>query len=127
MKSSTTATHITQRIIYIFVYALVIFQPLTTRAEEPKQIQIPQDPIATNPDTFTDIAQRVTNIMLTAVAALSVIFLLYGALQFITSRGDSERAERARNTISHTIVGIIIAILAYAIVNVVYNLITREI
>jgi uncharacterized membrane protein len=74
--------------------------------------------------TFQSTAQRATNIALLVVASLSVIFLVYGAIQYVTSRGDTQAAEKAKGTITYAIVGIVIAILAYAIVNITFNLVT---
>jgi amino acid transporter len=87
----------------------------------------PEDTTQTsNITTFSQLAVRATNIILIVIAALAVIFLVYGAIQYVTSRGDTQAAEKARNTITYAIIGIIIAILAYAIVNVVFNLVVTQ-
>ena len=65
------------------------------------------------------IFTRITNTMLFFIALTSVIMLVYGGLRYIISGGDSKKVTDAKNTILYAIIGLIIAILAYAIVNFV--------
>lgn len=64
---------------------------------------------------------RITNIALYAVGIISVIMLIYGGIRYITSGGDSKKVTDAKNTVLYAIIGLVIAILAYAIVNFVLN------
>ena len=52
-------------------------------------------------------------------SALSVIMLIWGGIRYTTSAGDSNKVTAAKNTVLYAIVGLVIAILAYAIVNMV--------
>ena len=56
---------------------------------------------------------RITNVVLYIVGAISVIMLVWG--------GDSKKITDAKNTILYAIIGLIIAVLAFAIVNFVLN------
>ena len=47
--------------------------------------------------------------------------IIYGGIQYTTSAGDSGKVTNAKNTILYAIVGLIVSILAYAIVNFVTN------
>ena len=62
------------------------------------------------------------NMMLFAVGILSVIMLIYGGLRYILSNGDSKKVDAAKNTILYAIVGLIIAMLSYAIINFIISL-----
>ncbi len=64
---------------------------------------------------------KLTNIALGIIGALSVIMLIWGGLRYILSGGDSKKVTDAKNTILYAIIGLIIAVLAYAIVNFVLN------
>jgi hypothetical protein len=46
--------------------------------------------------------------------------LIVGGLRYITSNGDAQGATSAKNTILYAIIGLIVAILAYAIINFVF-------
>lgn len=67
---------------------------------------------------------RITNTVLYIVGIISVIMLIWGGLRYIMSGGDSKKITDAKNTILYAIIGLIIAILAFAIVNFVLNTIS---
>lgn len=69
---------------------------------------------------------RITNTVLYAVGIISVIMLIYGGLRYVISGGDSKKVTDAKNTIMYAIIGLIISILAYAIVNFVINAVGGE-
>jgi hypothetical protein len=65
------------------------------------------------------IFQTIVNVLLFLIGAVSVIMLIYGGIRYTISGGDSKAVTDAKNTILYAIVGIIVAIMAYAIVNFV--------
>lgn len=67
----------------------------------------------------TGVFRVITNVLLFIIGAVSVIMLIIGGLRYTVSGGDSNAVTGAKNTILYAIVGIIVAILAYAIVNFV--------
>ena len=64
---------------------------------------------------------KITNTILFAVGIISVIMLIYGGLRYIISGGDSKKVTDAKNTIMYAIIGLIVSILSFAIVNFVIN------
>ena len=50
------------------------------------------------------------------------IMLIYGGLRYVLSNGDSKKVDAAKNTILYAIVGLIIAMLSYAIINFIISL-----
>ena len=67
----------------------------------------------------TGIFTTITNVMLFIVGAISVIMIVIGGLRYVVSGGNSSNVTTAKNTILYAIVGLIIAIMAYAIINFV--------
>lgn len=61
----------------------------------------------------------ITNTLLIAVGIAAVIMLIIGAIRYIVSGGDPAGVKGAKDTIIYSIVGIVVAILAFAIVNFV--------
>ena len=53
------------------------------------------------------------------VGILSVIMLIWGGILYTTSSGDSNKVTTAKNTIMYAVIGLVVAIFAYAIVNFV--------
>ena len=65
----------------------------------------------------TGIIRNITNIALYVIAGIAVIMLLIGGLRYILSGGDSKKVTDAKNTVLYAIIGLVIAILSYAIIN----------
>lgn len=70
------------------------------------------------------IFQQITNIMLFMIGVLSVIMLIIGGLRYVVSGGNKDAVTSAKNTILYAIVGLIVALLAYAAINFVINVFT---
>ena len=68
--------------------------------------------------------QKLTSWVLLAVGTISVIMLIYGGFRYVISGGDSKKVTDAKNTILYAIIGLIISMLAYAIVRFVITAIT---
>lgn len=62
---------------------------------------------------------NIINIALFIIGALAVLMLIIGGIRYTVSGGDTAAVTAAKNTILYAIIGIIVAILAYAIVNFV--------
>lgn len=69
----------------------------------------------------TGIFRTITNVLLFVLGAVSVIMIIIGGLRYVISGGNSTAVTAAKNTILYAIVGVIIALLAYAIVNFVLD------
>ena len=64
---------------------------------------------------------NVTNLLLMAVGAISIIMIVVGGILFALSNGDSSKVAKARNTVLYAAVGLMVALLASAIVNLVFG------
>lgn len=62
------------------------------------------------------------NVLLFVIGALSVIMIIIGGILYVTSGGNSSSVTKAKNTILYAIVGLVVSLLAYAIVNWVVKL-----
>ena len=66
-----------------------------------------------------EIVLAVVNWLLFAVGVISVIMLIVGGIKYATSAGDSNKVTSAKNTIMYAIIGLAVAVLAFAIVGFV--------
>lgn len=70
----------------------------------------------------TDLKGTVINVInwvLGLLGIIAVIMILVGGFQWMTAAGNEEKVEKAKKIISAAIVGLIIILLAWAIVNFV--------
>lgn len=72
------------------------------------------------------VFSEITNVLLFVVGAIAVIMIVVGGLRYVLSGGDAKQVEAAKNTILYAIIGIIVAILAYAAVNFVVGAFTTS-
>ncbi|GEM_PF-2511471 len=63
----------------------------------------------------------ITLLLITA-ALLSVIFLILGGIGWITSGGDKEGLEKAKKKITFAIIGLVVSLFAFFIINIVGQL-----
>lgn len=67
------------------------------------------------------IFSQISSVLLFIVGAIAVIMIVIGGLRYVISGGDASQVQSAKNTILYALVGVIVAILAYAAVNFVIN------
>ena len=74
-------------------------------------------------DLFGDMGvfKQVTNTILYIVGIVAVIMLIIGGIKYVISGGDSKKVTDAKNTVLYAIIGLVIAFLAFAIVNFVIS------
>ena len=65
------------------------------------------------------LIKTVVNVLLWAVGILSVIMIIFSGFRYITSSGDASKTKSAQNTLIYSVVGLIVASMAWAIVNMV--------
>ncbi len=65
------------------------------------------------------LIKNIINVMMTIVGILAVIMIIYSGIQYTISHGDSGKITAAKNTLIYSITGLIVALLAMAIVNFV--------
>ena len=65
----------------------------------------------------TGIFRQITSTIL----YIAVIMLIWGGIRYVVSGGDAKKVTDAKNTVLYAIIGLIVAFLAFAIVNFVVN------
>ena len=63
--------------------------------------------------------QIVINVILAVLAFVTVAMIIVGGISYSTSQGDAGKVKKAKDTILYGIVGLVSALLAFAIVNFV--------
>ena len=62
------------------------------------------------------VFETISNVLLFIIGAVAVIMLIIGGIKYTVSGGDQNAVQSAKNTILYAVVGIVVAILAYAVV-----------
>ena len=69
--------------------------------------------------SLMNVLQVIINVVLGVIAFIAVVMIIMGGIQYTTSSGDTAKVTKAKNTILYGVIGLVIALLAFAIVNFV--------
>jgi hypothetical protein len=83
-------------------------------------------PLANNCYSAGGAVAKATTLAFTLVGILSVLFIVIGGYQYITSRGDEKRAGAGKKTILWALIGLVLVLLAYGIVTITTRLTTTS-
>ena len=72
-------------------------------------------------DTPLEIIERLTNWLAGIVIAIGILAIIWAGINYVSSGGDVERATTAKKIVKYALLGIIIAGIAWALVNVLVN------
>ena len=70
-------------------------------------------------NTLEDNITNILNGVIAALGIVAVIVIIIGGINYMTSAGDASKVKKAKDTILYGIIGLIICVLAFAIVNFV--------
>ncbi len=93
-------------------------------AQTPVSLTAPQGAITTGQIKIENIPSFVINLLFSVGIIIAVAFLIYGGIKWILSGGDEKAVEAARNHIIAAIIGLIIVVGAFFILNIVFTLLT---
>ncbi len=70
------------------------------------------------------VARNIINLLVELAIAISVAMMVYGAIRMMLSVGSPERVKSARDTITSALVGLLITLAAWLIVNTFLHILT---
>lgn len=76
------------------------------------------------PSSTSDLGAAVAKVMqgiFLLMGAIAVVVVMVGGLQYILSAGDPKKTAQAKETILYAVIGVVIALSAYAIVSFISN------
>lgn len=72
-------------------------------------------------DKLPDFLKILVNTLLFILGAVSVVVIIIAGISYTTSAGDPELVKKAMNSLRYAVVGLVVALMAFAIVNFVTN------
>uniref|UniRef100_A0A7C4TP56 Uncharacterized protein n=1 Tax=candidate division WWE3 bacterium TaxID=2053526 RepID=A0A7C4TP56_UNCKA len=77
-------------------------------------------------ETLADVFALAINIVLGIGIALTIIYLILGGIQYITSKGDQKAAQEARTSLTNAVIGFIVVIGAFTIRTIVVSFLEAD-
>ena len=71
--------------------------------------------------SLTDMIKIILTAVFTVIGMVAVVMIILGGVNYATSQGDPAKATKAKNTIMYAVIGLVITLLAIAIVNFVLS------
>ncbi|MDO8557156.1 MAG: pilin [Candidatus Jorgensenbacteria bacterium] len=81
----------------------------------------------TGPCSFCDgiiVTSNIINYMVQIAILVTIVMIVYGAILMMTSAGDTSRFGSGRSKITSAIIGLVIVVLAWLLVNEVFHILT---
>ncbi|MBQ3293244.1 hypothetical protein IJG93_03025 [Candidatus Saccharibacteria bacterium] len=72
-------------------------------------------------DTLWDNIKTIINAVIGVLGIVCVIVIIIGGINYMTSSGDAGKVKKAKDTILYGVIGLVVCVLAFAIVNFVIN------
>ena len=72
-----------------------------------------------DPGELPNVIVNILNGIIAVSGLIAVVFVIIGGVQYMTSAGDPGKTKKAKDTILYAVIGLIVCVLAFAIVNFV--------
>lgn len=96
----------------------------------PSPVNAPTVPTSETNFSATDLWLRIgfiVNWIVALVGVVSVIFLMYGAVMYMTAGQNEEHLAKAKNSVLYGIIGAVVAVLAFSIFKFAQSLVNSTI
>lgn len=108
---------------FILVYSSILLLFSATQVFAQTKINIAPPTGLPGGGNINTIISFILTILVVIGVFLSVVFLIYGGIKWITSGGDKGAIEAARNQIVGAIIGLVVVILTFVILSLVLQLV----
>ena len=78
------------------------------------------DPVDDDGDLWTSVSNIIKSVI-GVLGLVCVIVIIIGGVNYMTSSGDAGKVKKAKDTILYGVIGLVICVLAFAIVNFVLD------
>jgi hypothetical protein len=103
--------------------SVTVTQPpiIPTGSTAAGEIMIPHQTESTNQSDYlrNSLLPNLTSIVIGLTGGLGLVFMIIAGIQILTAYGDTTKVQAAQKTATYAIIGIILAMLSYAIVAII--------
>lgn len=72
-----------------------------------------------NTDSVSNMVKTIVSILLFVIGSISVIMIVVGGIRYVLSNGNAAQINSAKDTVLYAVIGLVVALMAYAIVGFV--------
>ena len=123
-KITNTILTLSAALLFSGIAVTTVVSPLAL-ADTKKEAQTAVDDLSGTHVDGTNMVKTtikdIINILLFLIGMIAVLMIVIAGFRFVTSNGDSNTVSSAKNTIIYAVIGIVVAVMAYAIVNLILD------
>lgn len=90
-----------------------------------KNTNVTSDPnvatVGTKQNTLVNNVTNILNAVIGVLGLVCVVVIIIGGVNYMTSSGDAAKVKKAKDTILYGLIGLIVCVLAFALVNFVIS------
>ena len=113
-------------LILTFTFSVFAFAEASSHNLPPDAYRLPTTGIPIEGKGILGLIELVTSWTFAIFTAVSVIFIVMSAFEFVTAQGDPAKITKARQSLIFAVIGIAIALMAFAIPRVVRNIVVES-
>ena len=124
MKKITKISTLITSFAIVLGFGFMILAPAPVGASAVSEVKSGLDQATPAEEKNSDLMKTINtviNVMLFIVGILSVIMIIFSGIRYVISNGNANQVKSAKDTLMYSIVGLFIAIIAYALVNWVFT------
>lgn len=80
----------------------------------------------TKATNLRDLVQTIVNFALSFLGLAATVMMIYGGVLYVMSRGEEGEVEKGKKTMTYSLIGIVIILSSFAIVNTVINITSTD-
>lgn len=95
------------------------FLSIVLKSQPVLAAKILEDPnmVPTGPDDVENLIKQLSNLLLAVAGISAVVMIIWGAAQYLTAAGDTEKASKGRATLTWALAGLFLILAAFVVVN----------
>ena len=101
-----------KKLIFSLLTICLLLTPILARAGL-------ENPLGDSDMTIGDIFGRIIRAFLSIISFVALVYFIYGGFLLLTSAGNAERVDKAKNTLVYAILGIVITYTSWQILRFV--------
>ncbi len=103
-----------------YLYSIIVFFVVTIPQIVSATIDLPTEAQTGLPEggngAVLKAIESVVEFVVGVIGSIAVLMIVISGIMYMVSGGDQQKAETAKNILTYSVIGLVIAILAYAIV-----------
>jgi len=120
-RQNAQSAFVGKKLFFVSILSIMLIVPFMINAADTVVIESP-----IGPTTFGELIGTIANMLQVVAIAIGVVMIIIAGIQYMTSVGNEEKAKKARQTITYSLIGVAIVSMAKFIVDLVQEILKKK-